>query len=99
MEEDDSELLLERVEEEMAAVYSDDEDDHLLNIDDLRTLPGSDLVSIHCQKQQNACWWACTIIVLIFFSPTWNLRNQRKFWSQPQQVRIGSWSWKEFCHN
>ena len=44
VEEDDSELLLERVEEEMAAVYSDDEDDNLLNIDDLRTLPGADLV-------------------------------------------------------
>lgn len=48
MEEDDSELLLERVEEEMAAVYSDDEDDNLLNIDDLRTLPGSDFVCVSC---------------------------------------------------
>lgn len=44
VEEDESELLLERVEEEMAAVYSDDEDDHLLNVDDLRTLSGADLV-------------------------------------------------------
>lgn len=49
MQDDDSELLLERVEEEMAAdALSDDEaDDTLLRVDDLR---GSNRV----------CWCLCT---------------------------------------
>jgi hypothetical protein len=36
--EDESELLLEKVEEEMAAEVSDEEDENLLHIDDLQNL-------------------------------------------------------------
>jgi estrogen-related receptor beta like 1 len=39
--EDDSELNLDKVEEEMAAEYSDEEEDEILHIDDLQaTIPG-----------------------------------------------------------
>ena len=42
--EDESELILERIEEEMAAEYSDDEDDALIQLDDLHILHGVDVV-------------------------------------------------------
>lgn len=35
---DEAELLLEKVEEEMATVFSDEDDENVINIDDLRNV-------------------------------------------------------------
>lgn len=46
--EDEAELLLEKVEEEMATVFSDEEDENILNIDDLRNVQFQKMV--RCMK-------------------------------------------------
>lgn len=43
--EDEAELLLEKVEEEMATVFSDEEDENILNVDDLRNVQFQKMVS------------------------------------------------------
>lgn len=45
MVEDDSELLLERVEEDMAAEDSEDDEDNLLHVDDLQNIPNINKVN------------------------------------------------------
>ncbi|XP_075225298.1 intraflagellar transport 57 [Lycorma delicatula] len=50
--EDDSELLLERIEEDMAAEDSEDDEDNLLNIDDLQNIPNISKVVIDVQKPE-----------------------------------------------
>lgn len=87
VEEDDSELLLERVEEEMAAVYSDDEDDNLLNVDDLRALPGADLVNSESQKPEE-------ILESTTTSEDWQLELERVLPQLKVTIKTDSRDWR-----
>lgn len=50
--EDESELILEKVEEEMAAVYSDEEEENLIHVDDLQNLSFGRKNSMESQKPE-----------------------------------------------
>lgn len=64
IEDDDAELILEKVEEEMMAEY-DDEDEDILHVDDITKLYGQNFVSDSCMCKT---WNLCTSIFISFHS-------------------------------
>lgn len=50
IEDDDAELILEKVEEEMLAEYEEEDDDDVLHVDDITKLYGQNMVSFIFQS-------------------------------------------------
>ena len=85
---DDSELNLDKVEEEMAADYSDEEEDEILHIDDLQAvLPGNTAEALEMAKPSE-------ILPSTTDSEAWNLEVERVAPKLKVTVRVDGRDWR-----
>ena len=86
---DDAELNLDKVEEEMAADYSDEEEDEILHIDDLQvvTLPGNTGLDLEMAKPSQ-------ILASNTDSEAWNLEVERVAPKLKVTVRVDGRDWR-----
>ena len=85
---DEAELNLDKVEEEMAADYSDEEEDEILHIDDLQAiLPGHHLADLELAKPSE-------ILASTTDSEAWNLEVEKVAPKLKVTVRVDGRDWR-----
>ena len=85
---DDSELNLDKVEEEMAADYSDEEEEEILHIDDLQAaLPGNAVADLEMAKPSE-------ILPSTTDSEAWNIEVERVAPKLKVTVRVDGRDWR-----
>jgi len=85
---DDSELNLDKVEEEMAADYSDEEEEEILHIDDLQAaMPGNAISDLEMAKPSE-------ILASTTDSEAWNIEVERVAPKLKVTVRVDGRDWR-----